>query len=254
MFSSNFDGLLKATNQELSIQGHLANKRDRQISGPLLVAMCAAITIHAAQPPLCNSCNLSFGPSTTVFTTPSGSTVYFSVRIGNAGESACDQTNLTVFLSCPGPTLGTFGPTNLIRSGLALPAGTPPDFVRDTNGAVILVPCLVMAESSGVTLLKALAFATNNSGGCQLTSTNTANAFGTTSITPYDWPQIISTRTVGGAHEIACATVEQRSYVLEYSDTLTNWQTLTGFVATARTTILTDPTAAPSRFYRLMMY
>jgi hypothetical protein len=136
------------------------------------------------------------------------------VRIGNADATACNETNLTVFFACPGPTLGTFGPTNILRTGLNIPAGTTPFTLTDVGGNPIVIPC-VIATAPGTTMVQALAFATNNPGGCQRGPQDTANAFGTTSLT-VTHPCVQITKQCLTAVNIGNAVV------ITYSGTVTN--------------------------------
>jgi hypothetical protein len=136
----------------------------------------------ASDPIGCSSCSIQVGAATSIFSASTGCTVPFVVRIGNAEILGCNQTNLTVLFACPGNTIDTYGPTNVVRTNVAIAAGTTVFTLTDLEGNPLIIPCTI-SSAPGVTSVRALAYATNNPGGCQRGPIDSAFASGTTSVT-----------------------------------------------------------------------
>ena len=152
-----------------------------QILSVFTILMRAPHSALAAEPAGCRRCSLLVGPDIIFSSVSSGCTAPFTVRIGNPDTLACNQTNLTVLFACPGSTPGTFGPTNIVATGLNIPAGTSPFTLTGPGGAEIIIPC-VIATAPGVNFVRAFAMATNNPGGCQSGALDSSSASGTISL------------------------------------------------------------------------
>ena len=185
-----------------------------QILSVFTLLMRAPYLALAANPAGCSGCSLLAAPATDIFVVSSGCTVPFTVRIGNSDNTVCNQTNLTVLFACPGPTLGTFGPTNVVATGLNIPAGTTPFTLTGAGGVEIVIPC-VITTAPGVTTVQALAFATNNPGGCQSGPLDSSSASGMTSV-------VVTHPCIQVTSVCLNATTDSGSALVTYSGSITN--------------------------------